>query len=872
MNAMPVGMLTWIVGDWGTVPWAAPDGGACPGAAELAAARAALEAASGYVYLLDEQDIGAAFTTAGAALKGAFDLRAVAGPHAERLRLAAHTGQADLRDGSYAGSDMERAAQILAAAHPGQTLVASATRELARDSLDPGLSLKELGSHRLPDLLPPRPLYQLAPAGWSAPFPPPLTLDRHPHNLPVQQRRFVGRAHELAEAGRLLEAARLLTLTGAEGSGKSRLALQLAADRIGACPDGAWLVDLSSLASPALVPQAVAAALGLRETADRSPQATLLDWLRRRRLLLVLDNCEHLRAAAGGLAEALLRDCPQVRVIATSREPLGVAGEVELPVPPLALPLYGGFGEPIQALSQYDAVELFLDRASLARPGFEVNNDNLPGIAQICHRLEGIPLAIELAAASLNRLEVDPLMAQVDAWFDRFTGAQPLSLPRDLVLRAAIELSYLRLEAGTARLLHRLAVFPGAFGATAAGAVCADASDRRGLFVAEGLAQLEQAAWLVVQRGTQPRLHLHEALRQFALEKLIATGEDRALRDRHLFWAVNLARSAGEALSGAYPVAALRQLEAEHDNLRAALAWGLARTETAAQAQSLAAGLGSFWNMRGHYREGLDWLERVLSPAPADGDPADHALAAYWSGALAWRLGDYGRAEARSREAIAGFQGLDDRRREAWALGSLGAIALNRGDARRAELLLEQRLAVARGSSPPQELAFAFSDLGEAARAQGDLARAGSLYQEGLDQLRLVSRDTPSPLACVPLHNLGQVRLSQGDVGAAGAALRDCLTMCRTLGDPAAMAMALAGMAGVAVRAGDAVRAARLLGAADRLLDDVGSRLDRTDLVDRDRHAELARAALGDPAWTEAYDAGRTLGAEEATALALGEG
>jgi class 3 adenylate cyclase len=348
-----------------------------------------------------------------------------------RVRLALHTGEADLRDGDYYGSAPNRCARLRAIAHGGQALLSVATYDLVRDALPAGVTLKDLGEQRLADLHRPERVYQVLALGVPADFPPPRSLDALPHNLPVQLTSFVGREPELAAVRGALAAHRLVTLTGAGGCGKTRLGLQVAADALAAFADGAWFVDLAALADAALVPQAVLAALGLPEPPGRAPLGALADALRRRALLLVLDNCEHLLEACATLADTLLRACPRLHILATSRELLGVPGEATHRVPSLGVPepeLVRDLGsrdagpEAVERLRRCEAVQLFVERARLVQPDFALVPEQAPALAQVCRRLDGIPLALELAAARVRVLSVEQLAARLDDRFRLLTG------------------------------------------------------------------------------------------------------------------------------------------------------------------------------------------------------------------------------------------------------------------------------------------------------------------------------------------------------------------------------------------------------------------------------------------------------------------
>ncbi len=495
-----------------------------------------------------------------------------------RVRLALHTGEADLRAGDYYGSAVNRAARLRGIAHGGQALLSQAVYDLVRDALPVGVAVRDLGEHRLSDLARPERVYHLLAPDLPADFPPLRTLDALPHNLPLQLTSFVGREQELGEVAALLGAHRLLTLTGPGGTGKTRLALQAAADALEAYPDGVWLAELAALAGPALVPQAVAAAVGAREEPGRPLGATLTDALRPKRVLVLLDNCEHLLDACARLADTLLRACPHVRVLATSREALGTAGETTWRVPSLALPDPDRLG-PLEQVTHYDAVRLFTDRAVAVQPAFRVTAANAPAVARICARLDGIPLALELAAARIRLLPPAQLLGRLEDRFRLLTGGSRTALERHQTLRAAVVWSHALLREPERALFARLAVFAGGWTLEAAEAVCTrDAGD-----AGDGLAAGEVLGFLsglvdksLVQAetsGEAARYHLLETIRLFAWERLRDAGAAEAARDRHAAWCLALAEgwtAAGTHFPGA-PEARLAR--AEHANVRAALEW-----------------------------------------------------------------------------------------------------------------------------------------------------------------------------------------------------------------------------------------------------------------------------------------------------------
>ena len=524
-----------------------------------------------------------------------------------RVRMALHTGEAEAHEGRYAGSTIIRTARLRAVAHGGQTVLSRATAELVSDALPDGLALLDLGSHRLRDLIRAEQVFQVNHRDLPASFPALRSLDRVANNLPAQLTSFVGREEELAQVGRLLASVRLLTLTGSGGCGKTRLAAHAAASVAESYPAGVWWVELAPLGPGSAVSTAALSALGLREQPSRSAVDQLADHFGSGRALVVADNCEHLLDSVVELVEPLLGRSPELTVLATSREPLGVAGETTWRVPPLALP--GSGPSTPDALTAYDAVALFVERAQQARPNFVVTNDNAPAVAEICARLDGIPLAIELAAARVRVLSPEGIRAGLDDRFRLLTGGSRTGLARQQTLSASVEWSYDLLDEAERTMLRRLSVFAGGFTLDAAETVCAGDGIER-LQVLDLLTSLVDKSLVVADDDrARTRYRILETIRQFALERLETAGEEEGIRDGHLAVQLELAAEADDRLLSDDEFTA-RQ-EPEHDNLRGALEWALARDDLDAAIQLLM-GLGNLWLSRGLMREAQVWFDRVL--------------------------------------------------------------------------------------------------------------------------------------------------------------------------------------------------------------------------------------------------------------------
>src|SRR5262245_54122968 len=819
------------------------------------------------------------------------------------VRIALHTGVADLREGDYFGLALNRVARLLAAAHGGQVLLSEATAGLVRDALPEGATLRDLGEHRLRDLVRPEHVFQLLLPPLPADFPPLRTAATRPNNLPAQRTPLVGREREVADVHHHLvqPAVRLVTLTGPGGIGKTRLGLQIAAESLEDFADGAFFVSLAAIAEPDLVAPTIAAAFGLREAGQR-PAATLVaEHLRDKRLLLVLDNFEQLLPAAD-LVAGLLDTCAGVTALVTSRAVLHVYGEHAYPVPPLALP--GTRARPAAAdLVACEAVRLFVERAQAARPDFALTDANAAAVAELCRQLDGLPLAIELAATRLRLLSPSSLLARLEHRLPLLTGGARDLPERQQTLRRTIAWSYDLLDAAEQRLFRRLAVFVGGCTLEAAEAVCAVEGDL-GIDVLDGLGSLVDKSLL--RQGEQerePRFGLLETTREFALEHLQASGELGDLRRRHAAYFLGLAEEAELKLRTAEQDRWMARLESEHDNLRAVLAWSQTEAGEAQTGLRLAGALGWFWYVHGHHTEGRRWLDALLAAGSgAAGTVRAKALAA--AGQLVQRQAEYGRATAMIEEALALYRAAEDTSGVAWSLsllaffpqgsaeratalleeslalyrasgdawgiawtlGCWGFVATQRGDWERAALLLDESLATFRRLGHTWGIARALSFLGRVQHALGNHDRAAELFEESLPRLRALDDSWATAQA---LNWLGELVLDRGDTERAGALERESLALFRTLDDVWGIAACLDQLAYVANSEGNARRAVRLLGAAEALRGTTGTRPPRAERAAHERAVADLCAALGEGAFTTAWSEGRAMTPQQAIVYAV---
>lgn len=720
-------------------------------------------------------------------------------------------------------------------------------------------------------------------------------------NLPVALSSFVGREREVEEVRRRMQGARLLTLTGTGGCGKTRLALQVGERLLSDVPDGVWLVELAAIGggseNEAAVIRSIAATFGCREETDRPLTETVSAYLADRSLVLVLDNCEHLRDACAVVVARLLAASQSLTVLATSRERLHVPGERLYPVRPLSVP---PLDVTIDALPRYEAGALFLSRAGDVSEEELAAPHNARAIAQICVRLAGLPLALELAAARAAALPVRAIAARLDDCFNLLVGGPRTGLPRQRTLRASLEWSYSLMSQAERMLLPRLSVFAGGWTLGSAEAVCA--CDGSTLDLLQGLVSHSLVQAEIGEEDA--RYRLLEPVRQYGWEQLRGSGEEAATRDRHLAWCIALAEQAAPALMGPRQLAWIDRLEADHDNLRAALTWARERGEMEAGLR-LARALGRFWWITGYYGEGRSWLEWALA-GTGKVQPATRVEALDWACNLAESQGEYGLAAELAEECLDLARALGNTAGIVRALNNLGFLAMDRGEYVQAAVLLQESLSLAQTVADQQLTATLAVHLGLLARLQGDHERAAAFLEDGLAAYRTLGdiRDIG-----VSLLLLGRLHDERGDYARAEASLEESLALARELRSKLTVADALCNLGSVAYHRGDFTRAAGLLVDSLKLSREVGSRNQMADELealawvaaargeprraalvggaaealrgvlgmpqashmpaDHDRAVQAVRGALGDEAFAASWAEGRALSADRSVALAL---
>jgi predicted ATPase/DNA-binding CsgD family transcriptional regulator len=717
--------------------------------------------------------------------------------------------------------------------------------------------------------------------------------------LPVELNSFVGREQELVEIEHLLDTTRLVTLVGTGGVGKTRLAQRVAAQVLDRYPDGAWLIELAAVVESTLLPYAAAMSLGLRELPGLSPLAILTQHLQPKRLLLVLDNCEHLIASSAHLIETLLRACPGLQVLATSREPLRVAGEIAWRVPSLSLP-WPPQPTPGEPGVQSEAVRLFLARASEAAPTFAVTEQNKACIARVCYRLDGIPLALELAATRVTVLSVDQIADELDDRFRLLVGGKRTAVPRQQTLQATFDWSFDLLSDPEQAVLRRLAPFAGGFGLDAARAVCSG-GDVAQEDVLDHLTRLVDKSLIAADVRPQiSRFHLLETVQQYADAKLHKAGEKLGVGAQHLAWFADLAERAEPEQRSADQAQWLDRLELEHENFTAALEWSRSSAGGAEAGLRLAAALRWFWFARGHPSEGLLWLTRGLADASGIALPV-RAKALDAAGALCHSLGDLMPAEAYLSEGLTIWRQLGDKRgmaislntlglvakaqgslvragtqlskaltlaremndapRVATVLNNLAALAIDQGDYAAAQPFLRESLSIKRGLGDAAGIANSLHNLGDAALHQGAYDQAAAALREGLTFSRQVG---VGHVSAQSLHSLAMVGLRRGDPGGANGHLRESLALFKQLGDRSGMALCLEGMAEGAVARGACEPAVVWLSAAAawRVANDFP--VPPYDRSDYDRVLGAAHSGLKGAAFGDAWATGAAMTLEQA--------
>lgn len=782
-----------------------------------------------------------------------------------KVRIGIHTGDGVLGGRDYVGLDVHRGARIAGAGHGGQILLSAETRALALRQLPPGVTITEIGSYRLKDLDEPELIYQLVVPDLPSEFPALRSAEGRFHNLPAIPDSFIGRHEDLEAMRDWLDGDRFITLTGSGGTGKTRLALELGHRLLDEFSDGVCFFELASLSDARGIWQSLAASLKLRERPGTSPSQAVIDFLRHKSILLLLDNCEHLLEASADLGQRLLNECTGVKILATSRRPIGLAAEWVHQVSGLTAPTSETDSKEVL---EFEAVQLFLDRVRKRRPDFELTDEAIPAVAQICTRLDGIPLAIELAAARVIVLSPQQIANRLDDRFRLLTVGSTTPVAHHETLRVALDWSYDLLTVEEASLLRCLGGFAGAFSLEAMEAVC-DMESRHQVPVLDLLQSLvEQSLVNGDQEKERIRYRLLETVKVYALDKLKEWGDRPAIFRAHADYYLQLAERADPALQGSGDALTqaeiLDDLDDEHDEFRAAMSRMLDLDPKTALA--IAAGIWRFWEIRGYLNEGSQWLRSMLSVS--DGAPLQtRAKALAGAGKLAWRRGAFEEAEPLFRESLELWRDIDDVDGEANALHGLARAALNLGDSESAMRSGSESLGLQQEVGNRQGVAAAINTLGEIARFQGDYEEAERRY---LESLRIYEEIGDTAATISVKHNLGYTALGRADVKTAEVRFVEAMVLARDLNDHLGIFSMFGGLARVAIAHGDAEKAAILLGAASHVATD-GYAGDLVDQLEVDRTLATTREHLDVARFEFLWREGERMERARAIGFAVGE-
>lgn len=879
----------------------------------------------GYVFQITGDAFCAAFATAADGLKAAITAqRALRDePWGEtgliKVRMALHTGPAEIKAGDYtsgeyaSGLSMSHTARLLSAGHGGQILLSLAAAELVQDYLPEDVTLRDMGAPRLRDLIRAGTIFQVVVPDLLSEFPPLNTIDVIPNNLPLQLTSFIGREPEIAQVMELITQTRLLTLIGSGGSGKTRLALQVAANILERYPDGVWLVELASLSDPTLLMQTISAVLGIREQTGKPSLTALTEFVCDKDILLLLDNCEHMIEACAQTVDSLLHTCPNICLMATSREQLGIEGEHIFYVPSLELPSLVPTSS-VDEIAQSEAVRLLYDRAIAIQPSFTLNKKNSYAVTQICHRLDGIPLAIELAAARFRMLSPEQIATRLDDRFRLLTTGSRTALPRHQTLSALIDWSHDLLSEEEHAIFRRLSVFSGGWTLEAAEAVCSLESDLDPKIQSEEVLDLlsslaGKSLVIVDEQDGETRYRMLKTIRAYALTRLRETKEEEPIRREHINYFLALAELVEPELFGDQHARWDRKLEMEQDNVRGALAWALTKesSDMDAGAGTLLAGtMFMYWYTHGYLNEGRRWLDLALDRF--QGRTKARAKALSGSGSLAWQQGDYpearssfeesiqlwselgiddGLAEAQHfcghlefdqrnydqakelfAESLNYYQQMGDTQRTLTLTSDMGLVAYHLGDYDSARESFEEALLRWREQENKEAVADVLNRLGDLARVDGDYGKARSYYENSLELFRTMNAKLGIASG---LHKLGQVARSQSDIERARGLFVESLILQQEAGNKQGIIECLTGMAGLELANEELERAAMIFGATEALLDALGAPLAPADRMVREKDLEELQKLMDPKVHSNAWGKGRAMTQEQAIARALQE-
>jgi predicted ATPase/class 3 adenylate cyclase len=782
---------------------------------------------------------------------------------AVRIRIGLHTGEGMLGGDNYVGLDVHRGARIAAVGYGGQILISEATQTLVGGALPDGAELKDLGTHRLKDLSKPERIYQVVIPDLQADFPALKSLDARPNNLPVQLTSFIGRDKELNGLMEVLSQNRVVTLTGPGGTGKTRLSIQLAAEASDDFPDGIYFVALAPISDPELVAPAIAEALSLAEAfADqRTPLERVTDYLKAKKVLLILDNFEQVLDAAS-VVNDLVRSSEHLKIVVTSRAALHVYGEIEFPVPSLQLPDPKHLPD-LESLSQFESVALFIQRAMAVKADFRVTSENAPSVAEICARLDGLPLAIELAAARVRALTPDALLSRLGERLRLLVGGSRDLPARQQTLRQAIEWSYDLLDPPERKLFWRLSVFMGSFSLDEAELVCGPADDLE-MDVLDGVTSMLDKSLVRSIDSPEPRYLMLETIREFAVEKLEGSGEVQEIRRRHAEAFVRLAEQAEPAMITAKRAEWLDRLERDHDNFRAAHDWCIAGKESALAFRLLTA-LWRFWQMRGHLVEATSLAEEVLTLSGPEDRSTLRAKALQAAGGIAYWSGDQETTKKHYQEALSIWREIGDKSGIAGALYDAGFQDLSPEGAKIARPAFEEAIALYKEVGDRHGEAKVNWGIGVFDIVAQQFETVADRLQPLIGIFRQAGDDF---MVMWSLNQLGNVNIKTGRFADGRANFIEAMEMAREANDLSAIIFQLDNLSDAARQEGHLERAVKLraasvslltssgLGLADISREALGTELMKKELLEQDRLRQI---------WAE----GEAMSLDEAVAYAL---
>ncbi|MFZ1459329.1 MAG: tetratricopeptide repeat protein [Ignavibacteria bacterium] len=761
----------------------------------------AVESHNGFVFKIIGDAFCCSFQNAEDAIKAAVDAQIKL--HTEKwndavikVRMGIHSGNTEWSGTDYMGYiTLARANRVMSSAFGGQILMSDDSYRMTEGYINESISIRDLGERRLKDLIQPVKLFQIVSKYVPSDFPPLNTLDVRPNNLPVQLTSFIGREKDMQQVKDLLINTRLLTIIGSGGAGKTRLAMQAGADIIDDFANGVYIAEFAPVSDSSLIVQTLLNSLNQQEEPEKSPKEILKEYLKDKELLLILDNCEHLVHECAELSEMLLKSCAKLKIIATSREPLNCSGEQTFRIPSLSLPDISANNTPGQ-LTQYEAVRLFIERALAVNPDFRVNNENAPALAQICSQLDGIPLAIELAAVRIKMLSLNNIFERLENRFKLLTGGKRTALPRQQTLRAMIDWSYELLSEKEKILWSRLSVFIGGWTLESAEEICTDEkiiSDD----IFDLLNHLADKS-IIIYDYEKDRYRILETIKQYGQEKLKDANETDGIFARHLNYYLSFLEKANLKLEGSESVSWLEKLESEHNNLQSAIEWSAngGDFEKGLQLSNLA---GRFWIIRGHYTTGIKCIKKIIKKA--QGVISDPLGSGYCNiGNLSLLLGEYNEAVKYFEESLSIFQTTGNRSDIFHSKNGLGTIAFYRSNFEQALKYYEECLEICRETENKKGISYSLNNIGNALLSLGYNSRAKKIYEESLELFRQSGLKSHIALS---LHNLGLLECNLGNYNEAKKFCEEALSLNRERGDKRGIANTLHNSGLIAYYLGD---------------------------------------------------------------------